>query len=65
MCIGVLPTCMSVHHAHAEPEDARKGWGSDPPGSGVADSCRPLCGCLELNPFLEELPVLLTAEPFL
>ena len=49
MVIGILPTCMSVHHLHAwslwrPEEDARY------PANGVIDRSKPPCGFLELNP---------------
>ena len=54
MYMNILPTCLSVPGALRSSE------------TGVTDNCKPLCMCWELNlgP-LEELPVLLTAEPYL
>jgi hypothetical protein len=50
MCIGVLPTCISV-------------WVLYPPGTIVIDSYNLPCVCWELEPGpLEEQPVLLTIE---
>lgn len=49
-----------VHHVHT--------WCHRPPRTGVTNSCNPQepCGCWKLNLSpLEELPVLLTTEPFL
>lgn len=61
---GVLPTCMFVNCLCARclwrPEED-----VDSPGTGVADSCEPLCWCWELNPDpLLEDPVLLISGAF-
>lgn len=40
--------CMFVHHMHAVRMETRRGH-QIPPGTGVADSQEPPCGCWELN----------------
>jgi hypothetical protein len=63
MCLGILPTYISINHVHAWclqwPEQ-----GVRSPGAGITDHCEPPCRCWELNPGpLQEQPVLLTTEP--
>lgn len=60
----VLSACMSVHHVHAVPLEARRGCHI--PQVGVIGSCKLPWGYWELNPRpLEEKPEVLTAEPSL
>lgn len=62
MCMGVLPTCMSVHHKHAVPMEARKKKRS--PETRAKDSCELPGGSQELDlNFLQKCQVLLTTEP--
>ena len=49
MCTSVLPACMSGRHdIGAMPLEPEEGIRS--PGTGVTDTCEPLCGCWEPNP---------------
>lgn len=58
--MGVLYTCLSAYHLHAELTKVRRGhW---IPGAGIRDSFKLPYGCWELNlRTLEELQELLTA----
>lgn len=47
MWMGILPTCVSVHHVFVRS-----------PGSGVVVSCKLPYGCWELNPSLTSAPPL-------
>ena len=47
MCMGVLPTCVSVHYVCTVLKEAFRGcW---IPGTGVRHGCEPWYGCWELN----------------
>ena len=48
--MAVLPTCMSADpHAYLVLREAEEGSGAAS-GTGLPDSCKPLCGCWEPNP---------------
>lgn len=58
MYLGILPTCMPVHHMHAVPTQARRG-GIRSSGTGVNDSCEPPCEYWEQNlSLLKKQPML-------
>jgi hypothetical protein len=50
MCKGILPLCMSVHHVHAVPAEARRGH--QIPWNGVTRGCELPSGSLEEQPVL-------------
>lgn len=43
MCMGVLPSYLTVHHFHALPVEEEKG--TEYPGIGVPGGCVLPCGC--------------------
>lgn len=63
MCMGILPTCTSVHplsiYCPQRPEE-----GAESSGTGVSNGCEPPCGPWELNPgpLEEQQPVLSITE---
>lgn len=65
MFLGVLPTCLAVHHVCVclvQVEDRRDHW---IPWTGIRGSSEPTCGCWESNPYpLEEQSMFLIAEAF-
>jgi hypothetical protein len=63
MCMSILPAYMSMQHLCTwYPQRTEEGVRT--PGTGITDSCEPLCGDLELTlSSLEEHPVLLLTEP--
>lgn len=59
-----FPECIGAHYVCARyPWRPEEGTGC--PGTGVMDSCEPLCGCWESNPDPLQQQVLLTTEPSL
>jgi hypothetical protein len=65
MCVGVLSTCMSVHHMYAGCPQ-RPGEGVDPLELELQMVVKSACGCWESNSGpLEKQSVLLTTEPTL
>lgn len=61
--MNVLPACIPVFHVHTISTHGGQKRASDP-RTGVLASCKPPCGCWELNPDPWK-PALLSAEPFL
>lgn len=60
MCRGVLPSCVSTHHGHTVPVEARRRDGII---SELELELTAACGCWECSPGpLEEPPVLSTTE---
>lgn len=51
MCVGVLPTGVSVHHLHVVPMKTLV-----TPGIQVTNRCTAPYGCWESNPDLKEQP---------
>lgn len=64
MCMGILPSCMSVRHG--VPHTLRGQERAPGPLSIVFQTAELTCGCRELNPATwEEQSVLLATEPSL
>lgn len=65
MCMGILSTCMSVHHEHAMPVDSRRQYETlwNLSELGVAVNNHEGAGN-QTQTHWDEHPILLTTEPF-